>query len=98
MVLVFLFTLELILAEVAVPEQDVCVTEHVLLDDVVVFQVDVRPEHVLSDRLAGAVDTHQRGCYRLGCQIWHPKWVRLAPNGTNLRLLKIRSSTFWLGK
>ena len=28
--------------------------------------------------------------YRLqGCQIWHPNWVRLAPNWTNLGLFKI---------
>ena len=31
-----------------------------------------------------------------GCQIWHPDWVRLAPNGTNLGILKIIFSTFWL--
>ena len=29
-----------------------------------------------------------------GCQIWHPNWVRLAPNGTNLELFKIIFSTF----
>ena len=33
-----------------------------------------------------------------GCQIWHPKWVRLAPNGTNLGLFKISFSTFSLAK
>ena len=31
-------------------------------------------------------------------QIWHPNWVRLAPNGTNLGLFKISFSTFWLGE
>ena len=30
------------------------------------------------------------------CQIWHPNWVRLAPNGTNLGFFKINFSTFWL--
>ena len=33
-----------------------------------------------------------------GWQIWHPNWVRLAPNGTNLGLFKISFSTFWLGE
>ena len=33
-----------------------------------------------------------------GCQIWHPIWVRLASNGTNLGLFKISFSTFWLGE
>ena len=32
------------------------------------------------------------------CQISHPNWVGLAPNGTNLALLKISFSTFWLGE
>ena len=31
-----------------------------------------------------------------GWQIWHPNWVRLTPNGTNLGLFKITFSTFWL--
>ena len=22
-------------------------------------------------------------CWHQGCQIWHPNWVRLAPNGTH---------------
>ena len=30
-----------------------------------------------------------------GCQIWHPNWVRCAPNWTNLGLFKICFSTFW---
>ena len=29
---------------------------------------------------------------------WHPHWVRLTPNGTNLGLFKISFSTFWLGE
>ena len=33
-----------------------------------------------------------------GCQIWYPNRVTLAPNGTNLGLLKISFSTFWLGE
>ena len=33
-----------------------------------------------------------------GCQIWHPSWLRLAPNGTNLGLFKISFSTFWLAE
>ena len=33
-----------------------------------------------------------------GCKIWHPNWVRLAPNGTNLGLFKIRFSTVWLAE
>ena len=33
-----------------------------------------------------------------GCQIWHPNWVRLAPNGIKLGLLKISFSTFWPGE
>ena len=33
-----------------------------------------------------------------GCRIWHPNWVRLAPNGINLGLFKISFSTFWLGE
>ena len=32
-----------------------------------------------------------------GFQMWHPNWVRLVPNGTNLGLFKISFSTFWLG-
>ena len=28
--------------------------------------------------------------FRQGCQIWHPNWVILAPNGTYLGLFKIR--------
>ena len=32
------------------------------------------------------------------CQVCHPMWVILAPNGTNLGLFKISSSTFWLGE
>ena len=35
---------------------------------------------------------------QFGCQICHPKWVRLAPNGTNLGLFKISFSTFWLAE
>ena len=34
----------------------------------------------------------------LRCQIWHPNLVKLVPNGTNLGLLKISFSTFWLGQ
>ena len=30
--------------------------------------------------------------------IWHPNWVRLAPNGTNLGLFKVSFNTFWLGE
>ena len=26
-----------------------------------------------------------------GCQMWHPNWLRLAPNGTNLGLFKIKT-------
>ena len=33
-----------------------------------------------------------------GGQIWHPNWVRLAPNGTNLGIFKISFSTFWLAE
>ena len=29
-------------------------------------------------------------------KIWHPNWVKLVPNETNLRLFKISFSTFWL--
>ena len=38
------------------------------------------------------------GYYKMGCQIWHPNWVRLAPNQKNLGLFKISFSTFWLGE
>ena len=31
-----------------------------------------------------------------GCIIWHPNWVRLTPNETNLGLFKISFSTFSL--
>ena len=37
-------------------------------------------------------------CLSLGCQTWHPNWVRLTPSGTNLGLFKIRFSTFWLAE
>ena len=33
-----------------------------------------------------------------GYQSWHPNWVRLARNGSNLRLFKISFSTFWLAE
>ena len=33
-----------------------------------------------------------------GYQILHPNWVRLVPNRTNLGLLKISFTTFWLGE
>ena len=29
------------------------------------------------------------------CQIWHPNWVRLAPNGTNLGFFKINFRDKW---
>ena len=32
-----------------------------------------------------------------GCQIWHPNWVRLVPNGRHLGLFKISFSIVWLG-
>ena len=32
------------------------------------------------------------------CHSLPPNWVRLAPNGTNLGLFKIRFSTFWLAE
>ena len=35
-------------------------------------------------------DIRQVGCIS---QIWHPNWIRLAPNGTNLGLFKISFST-----
>ena len=35
-------------------------------------------------------------CRGQRCQIWHLIWDRLAPNGRNLGLFKIRFSTFWL--
>ena len=38
----------------------------------------------------------QREDKEQGWQIWHPNWVRLAPNETNLGLFKISFSTFWL--
>ena len=35
---------------------------------------------------------------RQGWQVWHPNWVILAQNGTNLSFYKISFSTFWLGE
>ena len=32
---------------------------------------------------------------RWGCLIWHQNWLRLAPDGINLGLFKIRFSTDW---
>ena len=29
-----------------------------------------------------------------GCQIWHPNWDRLAPNGTNMRLWRLLKISF----
>ena len=37
-------------------------------------------------------------CLAQAWKIWHPNWVRLAPNWTNLGLFKISFSTFWLGE
>ena len=41
------------------------------------------------------INSYQNRAVNFGIQ---PNRVRLAPNGTNLGLLKISSSTFWLGE
>ena len=46
--------------------------------------------------ITGSLESNNRGFYPVcslqGCPIWHPNWVRLAPHGTNLGLLKISFS------
>ena len=45
----------------------------------------------------GASETHLTDSHQES-QIWYPNWVRLAPNGTNMGLLKISFITIWLAE
>ena len=62
---------------------------------------------IVRDRIAQQQQSYMDLWYNKGCTfvrkrgnshattlIWHPDWVRLAPNGTNLGLFKIRFSIF----
>ena len=56
--------------------------------------------HTWPDRQTRLSHSQQGGNIHLhqGCQIWLLNWVRLAQNGTNMGLLKIIFSIFWLGE